>query len=94
VSLPTFVVLKNYIILTHSQNSNVLLPNSTKVKVEEIGSIKITDDIFLHNVFYIPIFYFNILSLLTLINDNMFWFITQHDSFLAGHKNLEDDWHC
>jgi len=24
----------------------------------------------------------------------MFWFITQHDSFLAGHKNLEDDWHC
>ena len=48
-------------------NSYVLLPNSFKVKVEGIVSIKLTQDIFLHNVLYIPSFRFNLLSFLTLI---------------------------
>ena len=58
-------------------NSHVLLPNSFKVKVEGIGSIKLTQDIFLHNVLYIPSFRFNLLSLLTLIQQNQFYFIMQ-----------------
>ena len=53
-------------------DSHVLLPNSTKVKVEGIGSIKLNDDIFLHNVFFISSFRFNLLSLVSLINDNSF----------------------
>ena len=53
-------------------DSHVLLPNSTKVKVEGIGSIKLNDDIFLHNVLFIPTFRFNLLSLGSLINDNSF----------------------
>nr|KYP44647.1 hypothetical protein KK1_033858 [Cajanus cajan] len=57
------------------QNSNFLFPNSTKVKVEGIGSIKLSDEIFLHNVLHIPNFIFNLLSLLTLINENCFRFI-------------------
>nr|KYP64303.1 hypothetical protein KK1_018896 [Cajanus cajan] len=45
---------------TAIHDSHVLLPNSTKVKVEGIRSIKINDDIFLHNVLYIPTFRFNL----------------------------------
>nr|KYP45285.1 hypothetical protein KK1_033160 [Cajanus cajan] len=61
-------------------NSNVLLPNSTKVKVEGIGSIRLNDDIFLHNVLHIPNFRFNLLSLLTLINENCFRFVLDTNS--------------
>nr|KYP41263.1 hypothetical protein KK1_037355 [Cajanus cajan] len=61
-------------------NSNVLLPNSTKVKVEGIGSIRLNDDIFLHNVLHIPTFRFNLLSLLTLINENCFRFVLDTNS--------------
>ena len=53
-------------------NSHVLLLNSTKVQVEGIGSIKINEDIFLHNILFIPTFKFNLLSLVTLINANLF----------------------
>lgn len=53
-------------------NSHVLLPNSTKVKVEGISSIKINEEIFLHNVMFIPTFRFNLLSFVTLINTNPF----------------------
>jgi len=53
-------------------DSHVLLPNSTKVKVEGVGSIQLNNDIFLHNVLFIPTFRFNLLSLLSLINDNSF----------------------
>nr|KYP31170.1 hypothetical protein KK1_048775 [Cajanus cajan] len=67
---------------TSIHNSHVLLPNSTKVNVEGIGSIKINDDIFLHNVLYIPTFRFNLLSLLTLINNNPFRFTMESNSFL------------
>nr|KYP41111.1 Retrovirus-related Pol polyprotein from transposon TNT 1-94 [Cajanus cajan] len=67
---------------TPIHNSDVSLPNSTKVNVEGIGSIKINDDIFLHNVLYIPMFRFNLLSLLTLINNNPFRFTMESNSFL------------
>jgi len=63
-------------------NSHVLLPNSFKVKVEGIGNIKLTQDIFLHNVLYIPSFRFNLLSLLTLIQQNQFRFIMQPNFFI------------
>ena len=63
-------------------DSHILLPNSTKVKVEGIGSIKLNDDIFLHNVLFIPTFRFNLLSLLSLINDNSFQFTMQPNSFV------------
>nr|KYP60497.1 Retrovirus-related Pol polyprotein from transposon TNT 1-94 [Cajanus cajan] len=66
---------------TAIHDSHVLLPNSTKVKVEGIGSIKINDDIFLHNVLYIPTFRFKLLSLLTLINENSFRFTMEPNSF-------------
>ena len=62
--------------------SHVLLPNSTKVKVEGIGRIKLNDDIFLHNMLFIPTFRFNLLSLVSLINDNSFQFIMQPNSFV------------
>jgi len=76
-------------------NSHVLLPNSFKVKVEGIGSIKLTQDIFLHNVLYIPSSRFNLLSLLTLIQQNQFCFIMQPNFFhFAGSQIAEDDWHC
>ena len=63
-------------------NSHVLLSNSTKVKVEGIGNIKINEDIFLHNVLFIPPFRFNLLSLVTLINTNPFQFTMETDSFI------------
>ena len=63
-------------------DSHVLLPNSTKVKVEGIGSIKLNDDIFLHNVLFIPTFRFNLLSLVSLIHDNSFQFTMQPNSFI------------
>ena len=63
-------------------NSHVLLPNSTKVKVEGIDSIKINEDIFLHNVLFIPTFRFNLLSLVTFINANLFQFTMELDSFI------------
>nr|KYP74100.1 Retrovirus-related Pol polyprotein from transposon TNT 1-94 [Cajanus cajan] len=66
---------------TAIHDSHVLLPNSTKVKVEGIGSIKINDDIFLHNVFYITTFRFNLLYFLTLINENSFRFTMEPNSF-------------
>ena len=70
-------------------NSYVLIPNSFKVKVEGICNIKLTQDIFLHNVLYIPSFRFNMLSLLTLIQHNQFQFIMQPNfSFyrISNHK--------
>nr|KYP48432.1 Retrovirus-related Pol polyprotein from transposon TNT 1-94 [Cajanus cajan] len=71
------------------QNSNVLLPNSTKVKVEGIGGIKLNDDIFLHSVLHIPNFRFNLLSLLTIINENCFKFVLNTNScILQGLKTL------
>ena len=63
-------------------NSHVLLPNATKVKVEGIGSIQINEDIFLHNVLFIPTFKFNLLSLVTLINTNPFRFTMEPNSFV------------
>nr|KYP57113.1 hypothetical protein KK1_003369 [Cajanus cajan] len=63
-------------------NSHVLLPNSTKVQVKVIGSIKHSDEIFLHNVIHIPTFRFNLLSLLTLINENCFRFVFEPNSFI------------
>jgi len=62
--------------LYNSYPSTILLPNSTKVKVEDTGSIKISEDIFLRNVFYNPTFRFNLLSL------NSFRFIIKPNSFL------------
>nr|KYP68907.1 Retrovirus-related Pol polyprotein from transposon TNT 1-94 [Cajanus cajan] len=46
------------------------------------GSIKINDDIFLHNMLYIPMFRFNLLSLLTLINNNPFRFTMESNCFV------------
>ncbi|KAJ1402717.1 Retrovirus-related Pol polyprotein from transposon TNT 1-94 [Sesbania bispinosa] len=67
---------------TPIHNFHVFLHNPTRFKVEGICSIKINDNIFLHNVLHIPTFRFNLLSLLTLINDNSFRFIMQPNSFL------------
>ena len=75
-------------------NSHVLLPNSFKVKVEGIGRIKLTQDIFPHNVLYIPSFRFNLLSLLTLIQHNQFRFIMQPNFFILQDLKSQNDWHC
>nr|KYP48678.1 Retrovirus-related Pol polyprotein from transposon TNT 1-94 [Cajanus cajan] len=60
----------------------VMLPNSTKVKIEGIRSIQLNDDIHLHNVLFIPSFRFNLLSLLKLLNENQFQFTMQSNNFV------------
>jgi len=60
----------------------VLLPNFMRVKIEGIGSIRLSKNIFLHNVLYIPTFRFNLLSLTTLISSNLFRFVMELNLFV------------
>lgn len=58
---------------TVSQTS-ILLSDNTSLPVKHVGTIHLTDSITLHNVFYVPNFKFNLLSVSCLLADNPFFY--------------------
>ena len=50
-------------------NNYITIPDGSKVLVQHIGTVKINDDIILHNVLHVPQFQFNLISVHKLCTD-------------------------
>jgi len=70
-------------ILIPMSGSHIILPNFVKNPIKGIGNIRLTKDIFLHNVMYNPTFRFNLLSLVILLKADHFWFILEPNIFFC-----------
>lgn len=51
-------------------NHFITIPNGAKIKVEKMGTIKLLDQLYLKNVFYVPSFKFNLISVQKMCYDH------------------------
>ena len=52
-----------------ASNEFILIPDGRQVPIAHIGSVKITNDLILHNVLHVPAFHYNLLSVQRLCKD-------------------------
>ena len=68
-----------------SSNHFFTIPNGTKIKVEKMGTVRLHDSLSLEDVFYVPCFKFNLLSVQKLCHtNNVFIHFTNDLCFLQG----------
>lgn len=76
---------------------SVNLPNGTTASARYCGCVKLSNNLWLYNVLYIPEFKFNIISIPQLVT-NLNCKLIFHKSFcdiqIPGHAFIEDDWAC
>ncbi|XP_050207748.1 uncharacterized protein LOC126657149 [Mercurialis annua] len=61
------------------QNVHVKLPTGQLIAVTHIGSVQLNSDLVLHNVLYVPMFNFNLISTSKLTDDRHLCLILYHD---------------
>lgn len=72
-----------FITLTPISNCFVTLPNGSKIAVHSIGTVKLSPNLILHNVLYIPPFHVNLISVgALLITSNISAFLRDRWCFL------------
>lgn len=49
---------------------HVSFPNGTKVSIIQIGTVSRTPSLYIHNVFYVPSFHYNLLSISRIAQDS------------------------
>ncbi|CAN1779045.1 Retrovirus-related Pol polyprotein from transposon RE1 [Linum perenne] len=77
--------VQNYISYQSVHDTHVYLPNSTRVTVSHIGSVKLPFGPILHNVLLIPDFKFNLISISKLTHD-----LPVSLSFSSNHCEIQD----
>ena len=73
--------LTNFTDIKPTFNHCVQLPDQTKIQVHFVGTIVLTPDIILHNVYCVPYFKFNLLSVSSLLHDSNYSITFTSDSF-------------
>ncbi|KZV36180.1 hypothetical protein F511_26362, partial [Dorcoceras hygrometricum] len=66
-------------------NSKITLPNTFTIQVTIVGSVILTNDLILHDVLYVPVFKFNLLSVSSLTN-----ILAYSVSFTADSCQIQD----
>ena len=63
-------------------NHFVTLPNHTKIRALSIGTVQLSDSLFLYNVLYIPQFHVNLLSVSALLHSSPYSLQFSNSSFI------------
>jgi len=75
--------------------SKVHLQNGQMVPIVFTRTVKFSPNIVLHNALYVPFFNVNLVSFSRLTTDNSIGlFFSSIKMYLAGSKQIEDDWAC
>lgn len=75
-----------FINLRSAENTNVILPNHTQISVSLCGDVKLSPNLVLHDVLFVPQFKFNLLSVSSLTLGSQ-----TNTSFFRDHFKIQEN---